>query len=106
MLMDEPFGALDPITRDNLQQQFAKLQKSLGMTVIFVTHDMTEALLISDSVAVMREGRLVQHGSPRQLLNEPADEYVRRLMATPKRQADRVEALAGADGRRPHHDTS
>ncbi|MCH7525844.1 MAG: ABC transporter ATP-binding protein [Planctomycetes bacterium] len=106
MLMDEPFGALDPITRDNLQQQFAKLQRSLNMTVIFVTHDMTEALLISDSIAVMREGRLVQHGSPYELLNEPADEYVRRLMATPKRQADRVEALAGGDGRRPDRDAS
>ena len=95
LLMDEPFGALDPITRDNLQDQFVRLRRSLGTTTVFVTHDMTEALLISDRIAVMRDGRIVQIGTPRELLRSPGDEYVARLMNTPKRQADRLEELAG-----------
>jgi len=94
MLMDEPFGALDPITRDQLQTDFRAMQQSLGLTVVLVTHDMTEALLLADRIAVMLGGRLVAHAAPDELLARPGHDYVEQLMSTPKRQADRVEALA------------
>jgi osmoprotectant transport system ATP-binding protein len=93
MLMDEPFGALDPITRDALQTQFKQLQKSLGLTVVMVTHDMTEALILADRIAVMAEGRILRLGTPHELLTDPQHEYVTRLLASPKRQADIVERL-------------
>lgn len=93
MLLDEPFGALDPLTRDRLQQSFLKIRRQLGLTAIFVTHDMVEALLVGDRIAVMKEGTLVQIGTPRALLRAPADDYVRQLMDTPMRQARLVDAL-------------
>jgi osmoprotectant transport system ATP-binding protein len=94
MLMDEPFGALDPITRDSLQQEFATLHKSLGLTVVMVTHDMTEALLMGDRIAVMQKGRIVALGTPAELLTNPIHSYATMLVSTPKRQADRLESLA------------
>lgn len=94
MLMDEPFGALDPLTRDELQAEFKAIHDRLGLTTVMVTHDMTEALLLADRVAVMREGRLIRIGTPNEMLTDPRDEYVAKLMATPKRQADRLEAIA------------
>jgi osmoprotectant transport system ATP-binding protein len=97
MLLDEPFGALDPVTRERLQQSFLRIREKLALTVVFVTHDMTEALTLADRIAVMREGRLLQLGTPHELLTRPADEYVERLMSTPRRQAAVVETLiAGA----------
>jgi osmoprotectant transport system ATP-binding protein len=93
MLLDEPFGALDPLTRDRLQQSFLRIRRQLGLTAIFVTHDMVEALLVGDRIAVMNEGRLVQIGTPRELLQQPADAYVRQLMETPMRQARAVDTL-------------
>jgi osmoprotectant transport system ATP-binding protein len=94
LLMDEPFGALDPITRDALQQEFAQLQRDLKLTTVMVTHDMAEALLMADRVAVMNDGRLEQLDTPSALLARPASNYVAKLLETPKRQADRLEALA------------
>jgi osmoprotectant transport system ATP-binding protein len=96
MLLDEPFGALDPLTRDRLQQSFLDLRKRLGITAVFVTHDMAEALLLGDRIAVMKEGGLVQVGTPRELLAAPADEYVERLLDTPRRQARAFDALLGS----------
>jgi osmoprotectant transport system ATP-binding protein len=93
MLLDEPFGALDPLTRDRLQQSFLRLRRRLGLTAIFVTHDMVEALLLGDRIAVMNQGRLVQVGSPAELLRAPADDYVQKLMDTPRRQAAIFERL-------------
>jgi osmoprotectant transport system ATP-binding protein len=93
LLLDEPFGALDPLTRDQLQRSFQGLRTDLGLTGVFVTHDMVEALLLGDRIAVLEEGRLVQIGSPHTLLSEPATDYVAQLMETPRRQAARVEAL-------------
>ena len=93
MLLDEPFGALDPLTRDRLQQSFLRIRRQLDLTAIFVTHDMVEALLVGDRIAVMNEGRLVQIGTPRELLQAPADDYVRQLMDTPMRQARLVDTL-------------
>ena len=93
MLLDEPFGALDPTTRDALQQEFRSLQKSLGLTAVMVTHDMTEALLLADRIAVMDAGRIAQVGTPRELLSSPADRAVERLIQTPRRQAAALEAM-------------
>jgi len=95
LLLDEPFGALDPITRDRLQQSFLDLRRTLRFTAVFVTHDMAEALLVADRVGVMRDGRLVQAGTPAELLREPADAYVAQLLDAPRRQARLVEALLG-----------
>jgi len=94
MLMDEPFGALDPITRDQLQRDYRRLHEQLELTSVMVTHDMTEALILADRIAVMQAGRILRLGAPRELLTDPQHEYVERLMATPRRQADLVEALA------------
>jgi osmoprotectant transport system ATP-binding protein len=94
MLLDEPFGALDPITRDGLREEFRQIQRRLGLTAVMVTHDVTEALLSADQIGVMNAGRLVQIGTPQELLTEPADEFVATLMATPKRQADQLQALS------------
>ena len=97
MLLDEPFGALDALTRDRLQQSFLRIRRQVGLTAIFVTHDMSEALLLGDRIAVMQAGRLVQIGTPHDLLRAPADDYVRQLLSTPMRQARTVEALLGRD---------
>ncbi len=94
MLLDEPFGALDPVTRDELRDEFLRLRKRLGLTAVMVTHDMTEALLCADRLAVMNAGRLLRVGTPRELLADPGDEFVAALLANPRRQADRLEALA------------
>jgi osmoprotectant transport system ATP-binding protein len=93
LLMDEPFGALDPITRDTLQQRFQEVRQALGITTLFVTHDMAEAVLLADRIAVLEAGRLLQMGTPRELLRAPADPAVARLVATPRRQAAAVDAL-------------
>ena len=95
MLLDEPFGALDPVTRERLQQSFLRIRTRLALTTVFVTHDMTEALTLADRIGVMHEGRLLQLGTPRDLLTRPADDYVDRLMSTPRRQAAVVDALIG-----------
>jgi osmoprotectant transport system ATP-binding protein len=93
MLMDEPFGALDPLTRDTLQDEYSRIHRELGLTTVMVTHDMTEALLMADRIAVMSGGKIVGLGTPHALLTEAGDDYVNRLMAMPRRQADRVDAM-------------
>ena len=94
-MLDEPFGALDPVTRERLQQSFLRIRTKLALTTVFVTHDMTEALTLADRIGVMHDGRLLQLGTPRDLLTRPADDYVDRLMSTPRRQAAVVDALIG-----------
>ena len=76
LLMDEPFGAIDPITRVGLQNEFLKIQQELHKTVIFVTHDIYEAIKMGDRIALMKEGRLVQYAPPADLLYRPKDEFV------------------------------
>ncbi len=93
ILMDEPFGALDPLTRDRLQTEFLDIQKQLGFAVLLVTHDMSEALAIADQIIVLDQGRIVQKGSPSHLLAHPDSDHVKKLMSTPLRQASRIEAL-------------
>lgn len=93
MLLDEPFGALDPVTRDGLQTEFRTLQRRLGFTAVMVTHDMTEALLMADQIAVMQSGRVLQLGTPRELLSNPAHPYVETLLSAPRHSARRLEQL-------------
>jgi osmoprotectant transport system ATP-binding protein len=80
LLMDEPFGALDPLTRRRLQEEFRALQERLGKTVVLVTHDVPEALRLGDAVAVMDRGCVLQHGTPRQIRDEPREGFVRDLV--------------------------
>lgn len=80
MLMDEPFGAVDPITRARLQNEFLRIQERMGKTIVFVTHDIDEAIKMGDTIAVMREGQLIQHATPGDLLSSPADEFVASLV--------------------------
>jgi osmoprotectant transport system ATP-binding protein len=96
LLMDEPFGALDPITRDELRNELRNLQRSLGLTVVLVTHDVTEALLLADRIAVMKEGRLLAHDTPGRLLADPPHAYVGDIMAMPRRQAAQLAAISNA----------
>jgi osmoprotectant transport system ATP-binding protein len=76
VLMDEPFGALDPITRESLQDEVKRLQKKLKKTIVFVTHDMDEALKIADVIVLMKDGEIVQAASPEELLSKPANDFV------------------------------
>jgi osmoprotectant transport system ATP-binding protein len=96
-LMDEPFGALDPLTRDALGDDFRDLHTKLGLTTVMITHDMTEAILLADRVAVMRSGKLLAQGTPK-TLSASEDAYVGELMRTPRRQAERLNALLPRDG--------
>jgi osmoprotectant transport system ATP-binding protein len=97
LLMDEPFGALDPITRDSLQQEFVRLREKLGLTAVLVTHDMTEALLLADRIAVMKDGQVLRIAEPRELMRNPGHPYVEQLLSTPRRQTAQLDALmAGA----------
>jgi osmoprotectant transport system ATP-binding protein len=103
LLMDEPFGAVDPLTRERLQAEFVAIQARLKKTVVFVTHDIDEAVKLGDRIAIMREGRLVQFDTPERVLAYPADDFVagfvgaeralKRLSLAPVR-----EALDPADG--------
>jgi len=85
LLMDEPFGAIDPITRSRLQDEFLKIQAKIKKTIAFVTHDINEAIKMGDTIALMREGVLVQYAGPAELLGAPKDEFVRDFIG-----ADRV----------------
>ncbi|MEW4455324.1 ATP-binding cassette domain-containing protein [Bremerella sp. JC817] len=94
MLLDEPFGALDPVTRDTLQVEFQRIQRQLGLTAVIVTHDMAEALLLADVIAVMHMGEVLRIGTPRELLQDPGDDYVARLLETPRRHGQLVHELS------------
>ncbi|UOY88327.1 betaine/proline/choline family ABC transporter ATP-binding protein [Bacillus glycinifermentans] len=102
ILMDEPFGALDPITRDTLQEEFKKLQKTLNKTIVFVTHDMDEAIKLADRIVILKDGGIVQVGTPDDILRYPANDFVedfigkdRLIQSTP--EIERVEQIMNAD---------
>jgi osmoprotectant transport system ATP-binding protein len=97
VLMDEPFGALDPLTRDALGDDYRALHRQLRLTSVMITHDMTEAILLADRVAVMRSGKLLALGTPAGL-SDSTDSYVGELLRTPRRQAERLKVLLPGDG--------
>ena len=97
VLMDEPFGALDPLTRDALGDDYRALHSKLGLTTVMITHDMTEAILLADRIAVMRAGRLLAQGTLTEL-SDSDDAYVGELLRTPRRQAERLNVLLPQDG--------
>jgi osmoprotectant transport system ATP-binding protein len=88
VLLDEPFGALDALTRLELHRQFLELKRALGKTLVLVTHDLAEAFRLADRIAVMRGGRILQIGVPEELVERPADEYVKALLAIREGRAD------------------
>lgn len=96
VLMDEPFGALDPLTRDALGQDYRQLHRDLGLTTVMITHDMAEAVLLADRIAVMRAGRLIAHGTPSEL-SAVDDAELTILLQTPRRQAERLQQLLPRD---------
>ena len=98
VLMDEPFGALDAVTRDTLGRAYRDLHNRLGLTSVMITHDMMEALLLADRIAVMRQGRIVGEGEPADFLRGGMDDYVQALVETPRRQAEAVNALTERAG--------
>ncbi|MBT2572715.1 betaine/proline/choline family ABC transporter ATP-binding protein [Bacillus sp. ISL-51] len=99
ILMDEPFGALDPITRDSLQEEFKKLQKTLHKTIVFVTHDMDEAIKLADRIVILKAGEIVQVGTPEEILRYPANEFVEefigkeRLIQSSSPDVERVDQI-------------
>ena len=99
ILMDEPFGALDPITRDSLQEEFKKLQKTLHKTIVFVTHDMDEAIKLADRIVILKGGEIVQIGTPDDILRNPANEFVEefigkeRLIQSSSPDVERVDQI-------------
>lgn len=92
LLMDEAFSALDPLIRREMQDQLIELQSNLGKTIVFITHDLNEAMYVGDRVAVMRSGRIVQIGTAEQILTDPANDYVARFTA----EVDRTKVLTAA----------
>ncbi len=76
LLMDEPFSALDPLIRRDMQLELLELQRRVHKTIVFITHDLNEALILGDRIAIMKEGRFVQVGTPQDIVSEPADDYV------------------------------
>ena len=94
LLLDEAFGALDPVTRDTLGAEIRKLHARLGLTTILVTHDMAEALLLADRVLVMSKGRIVADATPAELVAGEGGNEAQALVAVPREQAERLRALA------------
>jgi osmoprotectant transport system ATP-binding protein len=95
VLMDEPFGALDALTRQGLAQAYLRLHERFSLTTVMVTHDVHEALLLANRLGVMREGRLIALGPPQDLLRENKNGYVRDLLSTPRQQAARIAERLG-----------
>ncbi len=92
LLMDEAFSALDPLIRREMQEQLVELQRELGRTIIFITHDLNEAMFLGDRIAVMRDGRIVQNGTPEEILTDPANDYVAQFV----QDVDRARILTAS----------
>jgi osmoprotectant transport system ATP-binding protein len=97
VLMDEPFGALDPLTRDALGEDYRALHRQLGLTTVMITHDMTEAILLADRIAVMRGGKVLAQGTAAELAAS-SETYVAELLRTPRRQVERLNAALPHQG--------
>lgn len=100
ILMDEPFGALDPITREELQDEFLSIQTELEVTIMFVTHDIDEALKMGDKVAVLKDGELVQYDAPKDLLGNPKNEFVEEFIGQ-DRLLKQLSALSVREAMKP-----
>src|SRR5690606_33970976 len=87
ILMDEPFSALDPISREQLQDELIRLQQELKKTIVFVTHDMDEAIKLADTIILMNGGEVVQAGSPERILRHPANDFVKSFIGKKRLQA-------------------
>ena len=100
LLMDEPFGAVDPIVRADLQAELNRLQRELGKTIVFVTHDIDEAFLLADQVVIFRKGGVIaQAGTPAQILAEPADDFVASFIGADKgKRTLHLQQREGDDG--------
>ena len=94
LLMDEPFGAIDPITRVRLQDEFLKIQQEIKKTIIFVTHDIFEAIKMGDKIALMNEGQLVQYDTPANLLHRPKNEFVENFVGADRAIKKALEEIA------------
>ncbi|SDS40525.1 quaternary amine ABC transporter ATP-binding protein [Agrococcus carbonis] len=97
LLMDEAFSALDPLIRREMQEQLVELQAELGKTIVFITHDLNEAMFLGDRIAVMRDGRIVQIGTPEEILTDPANDYVAQFV----QDVDRTRVLTAASVMEP-----
>jgi osmoprotectant transport system ATP-binding protein len=95
LLMDEPFGAVDPLTRDRLQAEFQRIQREVKKTIILVTHDLDEAIRLADRIAIMSRGRLVQYDTPERVLAHPANDFVLEFVGTDRalKRLSRIELL-------------
>jgi osmoprotectant transport system ATP-binding protein len=93
MLMDEPFGALDPITRAGIIDEFSKIQRRFELTTIMVTHDMSEALILADRLVIMKSGRIISSGSPAELMANPGHPYAEELLSAPRNQAEKISKI-------------
>ena len=95
ILMDEPFSALDPLSREKLQEDLIKLQNNIKKTIVFVTHDMKEALKLGDRICLMKDGQIVQTGTPEELLHQPANDFVREFVGIDRTGENRVNVQEG-----------
>lgn len=91
ILMDEPFSALDPITRANLQEDVKKLQKQIHKTIVFVTHDIEEAFLLGDKICIIQDGELVQAGTKHEIISNPKNDFVKKFIAIKKKEGEIYE---------------
>ncbi|PAQ16016.1 ABC transporter ATP-binding protein [Bacillus sp. FJAT-42315] len=96
MLMDEPFGALDPIIRDHLQNEFLRIQKDVKKTILFISHDIDEAIRLGDKIAIFNGGQLMQYGTPDEILSEPKNDFVRDFVGS-DREIKRLTLLTVKD---------
>ncbi len=103
LLMDEPFSALDPLTRERLQDELLRIQAQLHKTIVFVTHDLDEAVRLGDRIALMREGRIVQHAAPDALLHRPTDDFAARFVGE-ERELKRLGRRTALELMRPAAD--
>ncbi|MBT2679989.1 ABC transporter ATP-binding protein [Bacillus sp. ISL-35] len=97
ILMDEPFSALDPLSREKLQDDLIQLQNNIKKTIVFVTHDMSEALKLGDRICLMRNGEVVQIGTPQEFVQQPANDFVREFVGIDQSQARMVDISGGVE---------
>lgn len=97
ILLDEPFSALDPISREQLQDELVRIQQELRKTIVFVTHDMDEAIKIADTIVLMKDGEIVQRGTPEQILRHPANDFVKSFIGLQRLQQDTPETHLTVD---------